>query len=118
MSFERKPLFDRVIIEEIPIETYYDNSSHEGVIVDLDNTHIKLRSDRGKVVAVGDCVPMWGVILPMPVKVGDIVFFDDTAYYDPVFLNPSHRYRTDLPKYWQIRVGDLKGIAVEETNVA
>lgn len=106
-TFPRKPVLDRIIVREIPIEEYYEQG---GVAVDLDNAHIKIRSDRGEVVAVGDCVPMGGVILPMPVQVGDTVFFDEFSLNDPVYLNPAHRNRTDLPKYWQIRVGDLKGI--------
>jgi hypothetical protein len=55
---------------------------------------------------------MGAVTLPMPVAVGDIVYFDEFALSDPVLLNPSHKMRHDLPKYFQMRVADLKGIDV------
>lgn len=112
--FPRKPLLDRIIVREIPIAEYYEQP--EGIEIDLDNAHIKERSDRGVVVAVGDCVPVGAVTLPMPVVINDVVFFDEFAMCDPVYLNPAHRNRSDLPKYWQIRVSDLKGIDVENRN--
>jgi co-chaperonin GroES (HSP10) len=103
-TFPRKPLLDRVIVREIPIAEYYEQP--EGVDIDLDNAHIKERSDRGVVVAVSGKVD--------DVQVGDTVFFDEFALTDPVFLNPAHKLRHDLPLYWQMRVADLKGVAVEE----
>ena len=109
-TFPRKPLLDRIIVREIPIAEFYEQP--QGIEIDLDNSHIKERSDRGVVVAVGDCVPMGAVTLPMPVVVDDVVFFDEFALSDPVFLNPAHKNRNDLPKYFQMRVSDLKGIDV------
>lgn len=105
-QFPRKPLLDRVIVREIPIAEYYEQP--EGIEIDLDNAHIKERSDRGVVVAVSDKVD--------DVHVGDTVFFDEFALCDPVFLNPAHKNRNDLPKYWQMRVSDLKGIEVRHNN--
>lgn len=102
MDFPRKPLLDRIIVREIPIAEYYEQP--EGVDIDLDNAHIKERSDRGVVVAVSDKVD--------DVQVGDTVFFDEFSLADPVFLNPGHKLRNDLPKYWQMRVADLKGVQV------
>ena len=113
-TFPRKPLLDRIIVREIPIAEYYEQP--QGIEIDLDNSHIKERSDRGVVVAVGDCVPMGAVTLPMPVVVDDVVFFDEFALSDPVFLNPAHKNRHDLPKYFQIRVSELKGIDVANRN--
>lgn len=104
MAFPRKPLLDRVIVREIPLKEYYRQDSD--ILVDLDNAHINLRSDRGEVVAVGREVN------PGDVKVGDTVFFDEFALCDPIYLNPADRNKPDLPKYWQIRVGDLKGVEV------
>ena len=100
MSFPHRPLMDRVIVREIPIETYYEQP--EGVTIDLANAHIKERSDRGEVVAVSNQVT--------EVQVGDIVLFDEFCLCDPVYLNPAHRNRSDLPRYWQMRVPDLKGV--------
>ena len=110
-QFPRKPLLDRIIVREIPITEFYEQPDR--IEIDLDNSHIKERSDRGVVVAVGDCVPMGAVTLPMPVVVDDVVFFDEFALSDPVYLNPAHKNRNDLPKYFQMRVSDLKGIDVE-----
>jgi co-chaperonin GroES (HSP10) len=109
-QFPRKPLLDRIIIREIPIEEIYQQGD---IAIPLDDVRVKDRSDRGVVVAVGDCVPMGGVMLPMPVVAGDIVFFDEFCLNDPVYLNPADKRRPDLPKYWQMRVWDLKGIDVE-----
>ena len=111
MDFPRKPLLDRIIVREIPIAEYYEQP--EGFEIDLENAHIRERTDRGVVVAVGDCVIMGAAVLPMPVAAGDIVFFDEFSLADPVFLNPGHKNRTDLPKYWQMRVADLKGVAIQ-----
>ena len=113
-QFPRKPLLDRIIVREIPIAEFYEQP--QGIEIDLDNSHIKERSDRGVVVAVGDCVPMGAVTLPMPVVVDDVVFFDEFALSDPVFLNPAHKNRNDLPKYFQMRVSDLKGIDIANRN--
>lgn len=108
--FPRKPLLDRIIVREIPIAEYYEQP--KGVMIDLDNANIKERSDRGEVVAVGDCIPMGGVMLDMPVKVGDIVTFDDTCMVSPIYLNPADKMNHDLPKYWLMRVADLNGIVL------
>lgn len=105
--FPRQPLLDRIIVREIPIEEIYQQGD---VAIPLDNSHVKIRSDRGEVVAVGDCVPMGGVVLPMPIAVGEVVFFDEYTLSDPVYLNPADKNRSDLPKYWLMRVADLKGV--------
>lgn len=101
--FPRRPVLDRIIVREIPIAEYYEQP--EGVDIDLNNANIKERSDRGKVVSVSRKVAEDGEI-----AVGDIVFFDEFALCDPVFLNPAHKHRADLPKYWQMRSSDLKGV--------
>ena len=102
-SFSRRPILDRVIVREIPLEDYYEQSSD--VNLPLDNKHIKIRSDRGIVVSVSRTAGE-------EVAVGDTVFFDELALNDPIYLNPADRNRHDLPKYWLIRVGDLKGVQV------
>lgn len=99
--FPRKPLFDRLYVREIPIEEIYSQGQ---VALPLESSHIKLRTDRGVVVAVGDEVKY--------AKVGDTVFFDEFSLNDPIYLNPADAYARDLPKYWQMREPDLKGIMV------
>ena len=102
-TFPIRPLFDRVIVREVPIEDYYEQSEH--VAVDLQNAFIKERSDRGVVVAIGSKVE--------EVKVGDTVQYDEYCMSDPIYLNPADKNRIDLPRYWQIREPDLKGIRVQ-----
>ncbi len=102
-DFPRRPLMDKVIVREIPLKEYYQQP--EGVTVDLDNSNIRERSDRGEVVAISMKVGESG-----EVKVGDTVFFDEFCLCDPVYLNPADKNRPDLPKYWQMRVADLKGV--------
>jgi co-chaperonin GroES (HSP10) len=109
MAFPRKPILDRVIVRETPIEDIFEQGK---IALPLESSHVKLRTDRGIVEAVGDCIVMGSVVLPIPVEVGDTVFFDEFAMCDPVYLTPADAYRNDLPKYWMMRVGDLKGVAV------
>lgn len=111
MAFPLKPLLDRVIVREIPVKEYFrvdDFSKH----IDLDNENIKVLSDRGVVEAVGQNAALH-------VCVGDIVMFDEFARNDEIYLNPADKHRPDtgdaaLPKYFQIRVADLKGIDVAQ----
>ncbi len=101
MPFPRRPLLDRIIVREIPIEQIYQGSELEP---GLDDARRNDRTDRGIVVAISNKVD--------DVAVGDTVFFDEFSLSDPVFLNPADKHRAGLPRYWQIRVGDLKGVAV------
>lgn len=101
-TFPRKPFLDRVIVREIPVEEYYQQP--DNVTIDLQNSHIKIRSDRGVVVAAGSEVK--------EAIVGDLVFFDEFSQCDPIYLNPGDALKADLPKYWQIREADLKGYDV------
>ena len=98
--FPRRPLLDRVILREVPIAEVYQVNNLE---LPLDDARRKDRTDRGIVVAIGSKV--------QETKVGDTVFFEETALTDPVYLMPSDKMRHDLPRYWQIREPDLKGIA-------
>jgi co-chaperonin GroES (HSP10) len=110
MQFPRKPFLDRVIVEVTPIEKIFEQGSVE---VDLQNEHTRTRSDRGIVKAVGDGVAMAGVFIEMPVQVGDEVYFDpDTAYANIIYLLPSDQYKSGLPTYLELRVGDLQGRAL------
>jgi co-chaperonin GroES (HSP10) len=106
MTFPLKPLLDRVIVREIPVKEYFridEQSSH----IDLDNENIKVLSDRGSVEAVG-------MNAATHLVVGDIVMFDEFARNDEIYLNPADKYRSDLPRYFQIRVADLKGVDVAQ----
>jgi co-chaperonin GroES (HSP10) len=110
--FPRKPFLDRVIIEVTPIEQLFQQGK---VSIPLDNAHVRVRSDRGIVKSVGDCVAMGQTIMPMPVSVGDEVFFDEMAYAGRIFLDPHDQYRSDMPVYLEVRVGDLLGVIVPQS---
>lgn len=112
-SFPRKPFLDRVIVRVTPLEELFEQGA---VTVPLESSHIKVKSDRGIVVSVGDCVVMGAAVLPMPVNVGDEVYFDDMAYAGRIYLEPHDQYKSDLPTYLEIRVGDLLGRKVTEPN--
>ena len=106
MAFPLKPFLDRIIVEVTPLEKLFEQGK---VTIPLESSHTKVRSDRGTVVAVGDCVVMGSAVLPMPVSVGDEVRFDDMAYGGQIYLEPHDAYRKDKPTYLEIRVGDLLG---------
>ena len=99
--FPIKPLLDRVIVREIPVKEFYrvDNLIREDV---LDNSNVKVLSDRGIVEAVGSKVE--------DVKPGDTVMFDEFARNDEIYLNPADKNRSDLPRYFRIREADLQGV--------
>lgn len=113
--FPRKPFLDRVIVEVTPVERLFEQGS---VQIPLDNAHVKVRSDRGIVKAVGDCVVMGQAVLPIPVQPGDEVFFDEMAYAGRIYLDPHDQYRPDLPIYLEIRVGDLLGVILPSDKMA
>lgn len=101
-----KPILDRVLVREIPIET----SKIIGTHIEA-SQHYQRESDRGVVVAVGDGVAMGGVFLPMPVQIGDTVIMGEYGR-DKVYMRPEDEFSTDksLPTYYLMRVADLKGI--------
>jgi hypothetical protein len=101
MDFPIQPLLNEVIVREIPVKDYFrvdEYSKH----IDLDNSNIKVISNRGEVVAVSSTVQQ--------VKIGDVVQFDEFCRYAEIYLNPADRYRSDLPHYFKMRVADLDGV--------
>lgn len=104
MAFPIKPLFDRVIVREIPLEEYF--TEEEKKLLPLDDARMKLRIRRGIVVAVGREVK--------ETAIDDVVQFEDTAMYDPVYLRAIDELFPKHVRYWQIREGDLKGVQLFE----
>lgn len=101
-----KPVLDNVLVKELPVP---EKRIITGEIVASDH-YAKGRTYRGTVVAVGDGVPMGGVVMPMPYQVGDLIKlgeFGGEAFY----FNPEDEYSTDknAPKYWLYRVADTQG---------
>ena len=100
MGFPIKPLFDRVIVREIPVDEYF--TADESTLLPLDDARMKLRTRRGIVVSIGKDVK--------EVAVDDTVLFEDTAMFDAVYLRAIDELMPKHTKYWQIREADLKGI--------
>lgn len=105
--FAIQPLFDRVIVREIPIEDYFSDKEKE--LLPLDDARMKLRTRRGVVVAVGRDVK--------EVLVDLTVLFEDTAMYDPIYLRAYDEVMPPEVKYWQIREGDLKGVLLDKPSI-
>lgn len=107
MNFPVQPLLDNVIVREHPAEDY--RAKVTGI---LSTEKSMDKSLRGTVVAVGQGVPIGGVMVPMPVSVGDVVLFTEYSLTDDarILLNPEDAYKPELPVYYRIRVADLKGV--------
>lgn len=109
-----RPVLDRIWVEEIPVK--------ETRIVTPGGLALE-RSERfaakpltGKVVAVGDGVPMAGVLMPMPYKVGDIVHCSE---YGRQYINlRTHQvgekaFTGDEVRTFSIRVADTSGVMLD-----
>ena len=105
MEVPFKPLLDNVLVREIPGRDY------RKLVTGIETPEKYVEdSDRGEVVAAGDGVPMSGVLMPMPLKVGDVVQFDGFAKHERIYLDPADRHRADAPKYYLFRVADIQGV--------
>ena len=80
-GFKLVPLGSRVILKPITDEL---NKTSSGIIIP--ETVEKEKSERGRVVAVGEGKYEDGKLLPVRVKVGDIVLFSKYGY-DEVKMN-------------------------------
>lgn len=109
MAFPIKPLFDRVIVREIPVDDYF--TDEEKKMLPLGDTRMKVRQYCGAVVAVG-AESVSGV------KVDDIVLYEDTRRYDQIFLRPIDEFRAPDVTYWQIYENDLKGVVIKQAEAA
>ena len=104
-SFPFRCVLDRVLVEEIPID---ESKIHlPGLDLQRSERFIK-RSDRARVLAVGQGVPMGSVIMPMPYKVGDIIICSEFGR-DPFYLHPEDEFDKSIPRRYLIRVADTKG---------
>lgn len=109
-SFPFKPVLDRVLVQEDPVqENKVIGTTAQGNIV-ASQHYQKSRTYRGTVVATGTGVPMGGVLMDMPFEVGDRVWLDEFGG-DRFYLNPEDEHSTDksAPIYWIYRVSDIKG---------
>jgi co-chaperonin GroES (HSP10) len=106
-----KPVLDRIFVEEIPVK--------ESRIVTAGGLALE-RSERfekkpmtGRVLAVGDGVPMAGVLLPMPYAVGQVVRCSE---YGREYVNLKtgengvNAFQQGEPRTFLIRVADTHGV--------
>lgn len=105
-----KPVLDRILVHEIPVEENRVIATLGGQEIVQSQHFQKERTFRGVVVAVGDGVPMGGVIMPIPYKVGDHIRLTEFGG-DRFYLKPEHETSSDksLPIYWIYRVADTLG---------
>jgi co-chaperonin GroES (HSP10) len=107
-----RPVLDRIFVEEIPVR---DRIVTLGGIIVGDQSHSKLskKSMTGKVLAVGDGVPMGGILMPMPYKVGDVVRCSE---YGREYINletgqnGETSFQKDEVRTFLIRVADTHGV--------
>lgn len=106
MSFPFKPILDRVLVQEDPVE---ENQIISAGIVKSQHFQ-KSRTYRGTVLSVGDGVPMGGVLLSIPVTPGDRVILGEYGG-ERFYLKPEDELSTDkrAPIYWLYRVADIQG---------
>lgn len=104
-----RPVLDRILVEEIPVE---ENRIHiPGQADILRSERFLKKSDLGRVLAVGDGVPMGGILMPMPYKVGQVVKCSEYGR-KYILLDPNDELGTakgEIPKRYLIRVADTDG---------
>jgi co-chaperonin GroES (HSP10) len=101
-----RPVLDRILVEEIPIE---ENRIvlPGGVKLERSERYTE-KSDLGRVLAVGDGVPMGGILMPMPYKAGQIVKCSEYGRR-PWYARPEDKNDKSIPKRYLIRVADTLG---------
>lgn len=104
-----RPVLDRILVEEVPVE---ENRIHlpGGMNIERHASYQK-KSDLGRVLAVGDGVPMGGILMPMPYKVGQVVKCSEYGR-KYILLDPNDELGTakgEIPKRYLIRVADTDG---------
>jgi co-chaperonin GroES (HSP10) len=104
-----RPVLDRILVEEVPVE---ENRIHVpgGPEIHRSERYLK-KSDLGRVLAVGDGVPMGGILMPMPYEVGQVVKCSEYGR-KYILLDPNDELGTakgEIPKRYLIRVADTDG---------
>ena len=100
-----RPILDKILVEEISVE---ESRIHVPGIDLVRSERYAQRPDRGRVLAVGDGVPMGGVLMPMPFEVGQLVKSSEFGR-EYIFLSPADEFDKHCPKRYLIRVADVQG---------
>jgi co-chaperonin GroES (HSP10) len=102
------PVLDRILVREIRTEAQLKLVMRGGFKLDLAQKDQR-ESFIGEVVGIGDGVPMGGVLVPMPFKLGDVVQYGRYGK-EEIILNAEDEFDSEAPDYFLIRVADTKGI--------
>lgn len=106
MGVKFRCVLDRILVEEIPLEE--SRIVLPGGMKLERSERFQEKSDIGRVLAVGDGVPMGGVLMPMPYEVGQVVKCSEYGR-TPWYERPEHKNDKSVPKRYLIRVADTMG---------
>lgn len=99
-------VLDRILVEEIKVEASRVLKLGE---LQLERSQkFEEKSLIGRVLAVGDGVPMGGVLMPMPYKVGQTVMCSEYGRTD-WYAKPEDKIDKTVPRRYLIRVADTMG---------
>jgi co-chaperonin GroES (HSP10) len=109
-----RPVLDKIFVEEIPV----DDSRIQtlGGLNLATSERFRAKPMTGKVLAVGDGVPMGGILMAMPYKVGDVVRCSE---YGREYINlrngrnGENAFEKDEVRTFLIRVADTQGEMVK-----
>jgi co-chaperonin GroES (HSP10) len=105
-----RPVLDRILVEELPVEENRIHLPGQKEMIHRSERFLK-KSDLARVLAVGDGVPMGGILMPMPYQVGQVVKCSEYGR-KYVLLDPADELGTakgEIPKRYLIRVADTDG---------
>jgi co-chaperonin GroES (HSP10) len=108
-SIAFRPVLDRILVEEIPLEE--NRIVGPGGMKLERHASYSEKSDIGRVLAVGDGVPMGGILMPMPYKPGMVVKCSEYGR-TPWYAKPEDKNDKSIPKRYLIRVADTMGEAL------
>lgn len=106
-----RPVLDRILVEEIPVEESRIVTPGGGLKLER-SERFEAKPMTGIVLAVGDGVPMAGILMPMPYKVGQVVRLSE---YGREYINLRtgqngvNAFHKDEKKTFLIRVADTHG---------
>ena len=102
------PVLDRVLVREIKTEAQTKLLLRGGFKLDLAQVDHR-ESFMGEVVGLGDGVPMGGVLMPMPFKLGQVIRYGKYGK-EKILLSAEDEFDTEAAVYYLLRTADIKGI--------
>lgn len=99
-------VLDRILVEEIPVDE--SRIALPGGMTLERSERYQEKSKIGRIIAVGDGVPMGGILMPMPYKVGQTVMCSEYGR-TPWYAKPEDKHDKSIPYRYLIRVADTMG---------